>query len=70
MATDFGIKIRGVAERLDLSPEGKAVKTIVTTYMVGEHGPFTVELEAARFTAAAAKSEMQKRAEELRQLAG
>jgi len=51
-----------------LTPLGEVERRTTVEYMVGEHGPFSFTLPDAEFTAARVKTEMDKKAAEIRQL--
>jgi len=53
---------------VSFTPPLGAQKVIRTTYLVGEHGPFTVDLKEADYTAVAVKARMEERAATLRAL--
>lgn len=68
MNGDYTPKVVRATEDVQLQKDGTVVKMVHVFYTVGPHGTFTVDLPAAEFTAEAARLEMQKRADQLRQL--
>jgi len=69
MASDLTPKVTGVAEVVTLTPQGTVLPQVRVTFTVGAHGPFTVTLPRDGFTAAAVRTEMEKLAGPLRELA-
>jgi hypothetical protein len=58
-------KIIRVTQTTQLDTLGKAVYFMRIQYNVDTHGPFTLDIPAAEFTAARATQEMQKVAQQL-----
>lgn len=67
--TDLTPKVTKVRASPVLLPDGTVQARMLVEYMVGAHGPFTLTLLAAEFTAARVQQEMEKVAAEIRQLA-
>lgn len=65
---DLAPKVTRVRASPQLLPDGAVQSRMLVEYMVGTHGPFTLTLLAAEFTAARAQQEMEKVAAEIRQL--
>ena len=61
-------KVVRVEELVSFTPPLGAQKVVRTTYMVDEHGPFTVDLKEADYTAAVVKALMEERAATIRAL--
>ncbi len=62
-------KVVKVEELVTFVAPGGAAKYVRTTYMVGEHGPFTVDLKEADFSPTAVQQKIAERAAALRALA-
>jgi hypothetical protein len=69
MQSDLTPKVTGVAEVVQLTPQGSVQQLVKVTFTVGAHGPFTATLPRDGFTAAAVRTEMEKVAAPLRELA-
>lgn len=57
-----------VSESVELTRAGGSRRIVRTEYMVGEHGPFIVDVPREDYSAAKVKAEMEKMASELSQL--
>jgi len=68
MVEELKAQIVRVYENPLLLPTGGLERRIRVDYTVGTHGPFSLILPAAQFTAAAAKVEMEKTVAEIRNL--
>lgn len=68
MANDYTPKVAKVQEQPMLQPDGTVVNTVVVSYTIGAHGPFTASFVAKDFTADAARKVMSERAQTLQQL--
>jgi hypothetical protein len=51
-----------------INTNGTITPTYVVSFMVGEHGPFTTQIPAEQFGAAAVKAAMEKVATEISQI--
>lgn len=67
---DYKILQGGVTETVRANEEGKFVALRVVRYMVGTHGPFTLQIDAKDFSAAKVDELLAKEALEVRKLAG
>ncbi len=65
---DLAVKVVRVEESQAFALPGGAQKFVRTTYTVGDHGPFTIDLKEADYNAAAVKAKMEERAATLRAL--
>jgi len=45
-----GVRITGVREGTRITAAGALVPTMITEYMVDDHGPFTITIDKAVFT--------------------
>lgn len=68
MDNDYTPKVMRVTEDVQLQPDSTVVKMVHVQYTIGTHGPFMADFASKDFTADAARAEMQKRADQLRQL--
>jgi len=69
MPEELKAQVTRVFESPLLLPTGGVEQRIRVDYMVGTHGPFSITLPAAEFSAARVKTEMEKTAGEIRTLA-
>jgi hypothetical protein len=60
--------VQKVTENSIVSPAGEVQRNVQVQYSVGPHGPFFITMPAASFTAAAAKTAMQSRVDEINAL--
>ena len=65
---EFEIRTTRVIEGVRITRAGFTERVMRVEYMVGEHGPFAVELPAAEFSPERVKAEQEKVAATLRQL--
>jgi hypothetical protein len=68
MTSDLNPKVTGVQEVVTLTGQGAVLPQVRVTFTVGAHGPFTITLPRAEFSAAAVRAEMEKLAVPLREL--
>lgn len=69
MDTTLKAQVTRVLQAPVLLPTGIVDNRVRVDYTVGTHGPFTLSLPAAEFTAARVNTEMEKMAVEIRNLA-
>lgn len=62
------VKIVRTAEAFRIDPTGQTRTVMVVMYMVGEQGPFSYEVGASDFDAAAVRAELEIRADKIRAL--
>lgn len=62
------VKTTRVDEAMSLTGRGEVTKVYRVTFMVGDHGPFTVDLPPAEFTPTRVRAEQEKIAATVRQL--
>jgi hypothetical protein len=68
MPDDLKTKIVRVTDAPLLNPLGGITPRYRITYMLGEHGPYSIELPAAGFTAEKAKAAVEEAAAPIRAL--
>ena len=68
MPVELKAQVTRVLDAPVLLPTGGIERRIRVDYTVGPHGPFSLTMPAAQFTAAAVKTEMEKVAAEIRNL--
>lgn len=68
MADQITPKVLRVSANPLLNPTGTVTARTTVTYMVGDHGPFTLTLVDTEFSADKVKAAMEQRAVELRKL--
>jgi hypothetical protein len=57
-----------VSESFRIDPSGATTKVVVVLWTLGKHGPFSFEVPESEFSGSGAKSEVEKRAAELREV--
>lgn len=60
------VSVIRVTESFRIDESGQTAKVIQVLWKLGRHGPFTLEIRESQFTAELMKSELEKRASELR----
>jgi len=68
MADQLTPKVLRVRANPQLNPNGTVTARTTVDYMIGDHGPFSLTLTDAEFTAEKVKAAMDQRAAELRKL--
>ena len=58
-----------VTQTITTTPNGQIVQTYQVNFSVGEHGPFTIQIPQAEFSAANAQAAMQKIADQVNAIA-
>jgi len=64
MQEELEVRIVGVREATRVTPEGRVELMMIVEYMVGPHGPFSVEIAKAEYTAQLARELVEKEARE------
>jgi len=58
-------RIVAITEGTRLTEEGRLVRTMIVSYMVNEHGPYTVQIDKPKFTVEKAKELVAAEAEKI-----
>jgi hypothetical protein len=62
--------VQKITEDSGVDALGKVIRTTTVQYVVGDHGPFFVQLPSAQFSAGAARALMTAKAAEINALVG
>jgi len=63
------VRITAISETTRMTPEMKPETVVITTYMVGDYGPFSIAIPKEEFTAERVKDLIREESEEIRKLA-